>query len=224
MAELNKILKERLSKIFEGETQGITAKKLNTTQGNVSKWKSGQQLPTTDMIYIIAKTYKVSVDWLLGISDEPEVDGLVLDKLTYEQVSKVFDKLIENKSIEIPNIVEIAIENGLYLSSEESEDVSLIYNPDHIKIKDRLLSHIMRRRYKVSDPDVNMLDTWRDQLASFHESRLLKYNENIEKEIDAKSPAQFDEGDWAELIEKLSKLTEDELEKMASKIDEKEGK
>ena len=221
MAELNKILKERLSKIFEGETQGITAKKLNMTQGNVSKWMSGQQLPTTDMLYTISKTYKMSVDWLLGISDEPEVDGLVLEKLTYEQVAKIFDNLIENNTIEIPN------KNGIYSSTKKGDDdehTLPIYIWEHIKLKDRLLSEIMRRRYKLIDPELNMHDVWYDKLASFHGLHLLNYNEKLEKVIDANSPAQFNEGDWAELIEKLSKLNEDELEKMVSKINEKEGK
>ena len=153
MADLNEIMKERLTKIFSGEVQEVTARKLNTTQGNVSKWKNGQQVPTTDMLFMISKTYKVSVDWLLGISDEPEIDGLALEKLTYEQVAKIFDRLIQNKTIEIPNLVDVAYENGLYnKESDEADDgkqyeFDPVYDSDHIKIKDRLLAYIVRRRY-----------------------------------------------------------------------------
>lgn len=226
MAELNEILQERLTKTFRGETQEVTARRLNTTQGNVSKWKSGQQVPTTDMLYVIAKTYKVSVDWLLGMSDEPEVDGLVLEKLTYEQVAKVFDRLIKNNTIEIPNLVEIADENGLYSAVEdgEAEPIPPIYVSDHMKIKDRLLAYIMRRRYLLSDPELNMLDVWCDKLSPFHGVYLLQYSEALEQAIDANSPAQFSEGDWVELVEKLSKLTTEDLEKIVSPIKEKEGK
>ena len=81
MADLNEIMKERLTKTFAGETQEVTARRLNTTQGNVSKWKSGSQVPTPDMLLTISKAYKVSVDWLMGVSNEPEIDGLVLEKL-----------------------------------------------------------------------------------------------------------------------------------------------
>ena len=91
MADLNEIMKERLTKTFAGETQEVTARRLSTTQGNVSKWKSGSQVPTPDMLLTISKAYKVSVDWLMGVSNEPEIDGLVLEKLTYEQIAKVFD-------------------------------------------------------------------------------------------------------------------------------------
>ena len=77
------LLKARLAETFENDTQEVVARKLMTTQGNVSKWLNGQ-IPTTDNLLSISKAYKVSVDWLLGISDEKEIDGGVLEKLTYE--------------------------------------------------------------------------------------------------------------------------------------------
>ena len=230
MADLNEIMKERLTKIFSGEVQEVTARKLNTTQGNVSKWKNGQQVPTTDMLFMISKTYKVSVDWLLGISDEPEIDGLALEKLTYEQVAKIFDRLIQNKTIERPNLVDVAYENGLHnKESDEADDgkqdeVDPVYDSDHIKIKDRLLAYIMRRRYLLSNPELNMLDVWCERLVTFHDIHLLEYNEMLEQAIDANSPAQFNEGDWAELVQKLSKMTIEELQQIVKKIQEKEDK
>lgn len=228
MAELNEILQERLTMTFSGETQEVTANRLNTTQGNVSKWKSGQQVPTTDMLYVISKTYKVSVDWLLGISDEPEIDGLVLEKLTYEQAAKVLDRLIKNNTIEIPNLVEVADEKGLHtyvdMKTGDIEDACPIYDSDHIKIKDRLLAYIMRRRQLLSNPELNMLDVWCDKLEPFHGVHLLKYNEVLEQAIDANSPAQFHEGDWVELVERLSKLSTEELREIVGQIKEKEGK
>ena len=69
MTDLKEILKNRLTETFAEDTQEVTARKLNTTQGNVSKWVNGQQVPTADMLRDISKAYKVSVDWLLGISD-----------------------------------------------------------------------------------------------------------------------------------------------------------
>lgn len=227
MAELNGIMQERLTKTFSGETQEVTARRLNTTQGNVSKWKSGQQVPTTDMLYMISKAYKVSVDWLLGISDEPEIDGLVLEKLTYEQIAKVLDRLIQKNTIEIPNLVDVAEEKGMFSEKiedvdENFEPVEPIFDSDHIKIKDRLLSYIMRRRSKLESIDLEMLDIWKEKLGNFQGLRILNYNETLQEAIDSHSPAQFRDGDWVELIHQLEKLSEDELRKYVKELKEKE--
>ena len=113
MADLRLITKDRLAIVFKGDTQEVTARKLNTTQGNVSKWLNGSQIPTPDMLLEISKAYKVSVDWILGISEHSEIDGLAVEKLTYEQIAMVLDRLIENNTIEVPDLVLTAEEKGL---------------------------------------------------------------------------------------------------------------
>lgn len=226
MANLNEIMKERLAITFAGETQDVTAHRLNTSQGNVSKWKKGSQLPTPDMLLMISRSYKVSVDWLMGVSDEREIDGLVLEKLTYEQIAKVLDRLIENNTIEVPNLVDVASEKGLMIDQpedEESEEKEPILDSDYIKVKDRLLAYIMRRRLKLKEIDLEMLDTWRDKLGNFQGLRILSYNDLLESAIDAHSPAQYKDGDWVELVNKLSKLTTDELQECISQMKKKDG-
>ena len=159
MADLNEIMKERLTKTFAGETQEVTARRLSTTQGNVSKWKSGSQVPTPDMLLTISKAYKVSV----------------LEKLTYEQIAKVFDRLIDNNTIEIPNLVDVASENGLMAEPSEDgepQEKDPIFDSDYIKVKDRLLAYIMRRRLRLKEIDLEMLDTWREKLGNFQGLRL----------------------------------------------------
>lgn len=63
------VLKERLRVAFGDDSQETIAKKLNMTQGNISKILKGQQ-PSLDTIYQVSKIYEVSVDWLLGISEK----------------------------------------------------------------------------------------------------------------------------------------------------------
>lgn len=41
MEDLNSIVKDRLSDVFKNDTQETVARKLNTSQGNVSKWVNG---------------------------------------------------------------------------------------------------------------------------------------------------------------------------------------
>lgn len=144
MTELKRQVSRQLGEVFRGETQETTARKLNTTQGNVSKWVSGSQIPTTDMLYEIAKAYKVSVDWILGISPQKEIDGVVLEKLTYEQITRIVDALILNNNFSIPNLAELAPNEVEYEENENGESVPIPpvpqYDSDYIKVNDRLLS------------------------------------------------------------------------------------
>ena len=66
--EMKKILSERLREVFKGEPQELTARKLITTQSNISKWvgEENPHIPTPGNLYEIAKAYHVSIDWLFG--------------------------------------------------------------------------------------------------------------------------------------------------------------
>ena len=157
------LLKARLAETFENDTQEVVARKLMTTQGNVSKWLNGQ-IPTTDNLLSISKAYKVSVDWLLGISDEKEIDGVVLEKLTYEQIARIIDRMFALGIIEIPDLEKIKREDSSINDysfndaedAEESEDgdeenTAYVprYDSDYMKINDRVLSYVLRRRVKI---------------------------------------------------------------------------
>ena len=52
-------------------TQVDIAEILKTTRQQVSKWETGAQMMGVDKYIILAKHYNVSVDYLLGLIDEP---------------------------------------------------------------------------------------------------------------------------------------------------------
>lgn len=58
--------------------QGLTPKKLSDatgiSTGNISDWKSGRSLPSAIKLDIIANYLDCSVDYLLGRTDNPEVN------------------------------------------------------------------------------------------------------------------------------------------------------
>lgn len=64
---------ERLSDIREDNdlTQVDVAEILKTTRQQVSKWETGVQMMGVDKYIVLAKYYNVSVDYLLGLIDEP---------------------------------------------------------------------------------------------------------------------------------------------------------
>lgn len=218
----------KLNEVFRNETQETTARKLNTTQGNVSKWVNGSQIPTSDMLCEIAKAYKVSVDWILGISTQKEIDGVVLEKLTYEQITRIIDALIHNNNFSIPNLTELAPNEIEYEEDENGENVPIppdpLYDTDYIKVNDRLLSYLLRRRYKIQLTGEDMLEMWKEcKLPNFMELKLLKYDGSVGEAIDSRSWSSFGDAEWIELIRELSKLTEAELQEIIKKSKEKDG-
>lgn len=51
--------------------QGDIAELLQTTRQQVSKWETGMQMMGVDKYVKLAKYYNVSVDYLLGLTDNP---------------------------------------------------------------------------------------------------------------------------------------------------------
>ena len=51
-------------------TQHKLAKLLNISRSTISKYESGDLFPTTHTLIKIARVFKVSVDYLIGLSDK----------------------------------------------------------------------------------------------------------------------------------------------------------
>lgn len=51
-------------------TQKVLAEKLNTTNSAVCDWEKGRTQPDLQMLTKIANLFSVSVDYLLGLSDD----------------------------------------------------------------------------------------------------------------------------------------------------------
>ncbi len=64
---------ERLKDIREDNdlTQVDVANILKTTRQQVSKWETGVQMMGVDKYIVLARHYNISVDYLLGLIDEP---------------------------------------------------------------------------------------------------------------------------------------------------------
>lgn len=202
------ILKKRLKEAFGDETEDTVAVKIFTTQGNVSKWLNGKGTPSISSLKEISRAYKVSVDWLLGISNEKEIDGIAIEKLTYEQAALFIDKMIELGIVEIPDLEQVARD----VRSDKDYSHNPRYDSDYIKINDRLLSYMLRRRYKVYDIGEDFVDLWKDNsLPVFRGLRLLKYSKETEKLMDSQNWTSFKDGDWVALVNSIADMTQDEV-------------
>ncbi|MBQ8508115.1 MAG: helix-turn-helix transcriptional regulator [Clostridia bacterium] len=65
---LRKLRKER------GITQISLQMKTGIEQALISKYETGERVPPTDTLVILADFFDVSVDYLLGRTDKPEVN------------------------------------------------------------------------------------------------------------------------------------------------------
>ncbi len=216
MEELKDILPRRLAEIFEDETQQVTAEKLDTVQSTISKWLTGTSFPPSETLFTIAKKYKVSVDWLMGLSDEKEVDAVNIKKLTYEQISLVIHRLIELGSIEVLNMSQFNPTLPEYADEVEKEadgPKETNYNPDYIRITDMGLSYLLRTRWKLCEIDDDTMDFWKENYVKrFNGVRIIKFDEKKKKFLNAQPWSTFKAGDWASLLKEMSSVSKEQIE------------
>ncbi len=74
-----------------GLTQSQLAKRLNITRSSVNAWEMGISVPSTQYLVDLADIFKVSTDYILGISNNNLIN---IDTLTDEQ-SKIIFSLIQ---------------------------------------------------------------------------------------------------------------------------------
>lgn len=83
IAETIKMLREK-----NELTQVDLAKKLGVTRSSVNAWELGISSPSTQYLIELSKIFKVSVDYLLGLSQN---SSLNLDGLTPEDIEIVYE-------------------------------------------------------------------------------------------------------------------------------------
>ena len=64
--------KERLKNIRQeqGLTQFDLAKQTGISQAGIAKWETGDRTPSMDCLIVLAKFFKCSIDYLVGIEEE----------------------------------------------------------------------------------------------------------------------------------------------------------
>lgn len=63
----------KILRIQRNMTQGELAKQVHVTQTSVSQWESGKTNPDTQMSKNLASFFNVTIDYLLGESNEPGI-------------------------------------------------------------------------------------------------------------------------------------------------------
>lgn len=100
MAKQDKVISiQRFKEVMASSTQNQFAERLHTTQTTISKILNGIADPSLAILTEISKEYGISVDWLLGLSEEKYIQNISVHKLTYPYVISVFRELLQNGNI-----------------------------------------------------------------------------------------------------------------------------
>jgi len=83
------MLFEKIKELREnaGYSQAQLAKKLDVTRSSVNAWEMGLSMPTTQYVVALAKLFRVSTDYLLGIEKQKT---LVLDGYSETEIELIF--------------------------------------------------------------------------------------------------------------------------------------
>ncbi len=95
-----KSMSERLKELRneKGVSQKEVARSLKTTDVTIGRYENGDREPKGDMLYSLAKYYDVSVDYILGYSDnkKPLTDLSEKQKKAIELANQLTDEEFNN--------------------------------------------------------------------------------------------------------------------------------
>jgi len=140
----SEVISKRLKEAFGKDTQETVAAKLHMSQANVSKILSGRQMPTAEMLESVSNIYEVSVDWLLGLSDDKHVHK-VINAPTYEEAVKIL------LDAEACGAIKLLIESNGNIE---------------IKVEDPLLQILLKKGNGLRKIDFDIYKDWREQRLS----------------------------------------------------------
>ena len=178
---------ERILELKGNDTQDAFGKKIKMSQANVSKMLKGTP-PSAATLIEIAKAYHVSVDWLLGLSEQKEhTSNLDVSNLTYSDVMAVIDKLYENRTIQM----------GYDYNSYGNES-----DPGMLLVQDKILLFLLEGMDKLSGDNADIAGLWKDKTyKAFSNTPLLQWSEKVDTIYKQNMPEQNSN----ETISKLAK-------------------
>ena len=186
------VLRKRLREAFGGDSQETVGKKLNMTQGNVSKLLSGSQQPTIETIYHISKAYGVSADWLMGLSEK-------------KKVTRRFGE--ETYASAVEAVMGLCLKGGTAEFNERGRTVTIKYDDD-------LFCSLLKKSYTLSKTDWDLYRNWMElKLSLFEDKPLLWHDIWKENSVFPLADEATTESNWLETYE-AAKLEEENIEEM----------
>ncbi|WP_346207593.1 helix-turn-helix transcriptional regulator [Caldifermentibacillus hisashii] len=98
--DLKNILGKRIKEVREakGLTQPELAERIGSTDRNVSNYETGYSFPSVKVLYQISVELDASIDYLLGLTNDPKVSNKQFHQLSAQDF-KILDELKSEEEI-----------------------------------------------------------------------------------------------------------------------------
>ncbi len=80
-------------------SQNTLSQELGVSQGTVGMWETGERTPKLDVLNKIAKYFNVSIDYLVGNTDD-KTQGIILDGVYFRIASEAQEAGVPPEDIE----------------------------------------------------------------------------------------------------------------------------
>lgn len=135
---------ERIKKLRGKKLQDQCAKELGISRGALSYYENGERKPDAEILYRMADYFKVSVDYLLGLTGEPTIEPDIKIACEVTGLSgEAIRKIAQLKQYNLP-----AYCGGLKVTGDEIMN-SLVLDQWFSVFIDRLATYYMRTRVIV---------------------------------------------------------------------------
>lgn len=187
---------ERIKELKGNDSQEVFAQRIHTTQSNISKMLKGMAPPSAATLTELAKAYHVSVDWLLGLSDEKESEkkvqshNLTAETVTYADAMAVLEVLYQKGSIDV------GYDNNGFNSEPD---------PSTIYVKDKVIAYFLDNRFRYSGGSQNIYDIWMKQAMEIYDKHLLlHWTDSINAVYEQNAPNPLSDEAIASLIDDIA--------------------
>ncbi len=164
----------RIREIMGNMTQTEFAASICSSQPVISKIMKGEN-PSINVLIEISKKYKVSVDWLLGLSSQKNLAGYTEYKekiSTYADAICVLVKLIQSKSCEFVREKEDIDEfDFLRIGNTFS---------DRLEINDHFIGDVLLSAKSLINTNPETVDNWINGICENYNIQLMEWSEQME--------------------------------------------
>ncbi len=170
---------ERIREVMGDLSQEKFAKSIKSSQSVVSKILSGDQ-PSLNVLIEIAKEYKVSIDWLLGLSPCKYLSGCSVFEedtaTTYADVISILVRLMKHNSVSCTRI---------------STEPSAKYDPygltadlnreDLVRINDHFIGDLLTVANTILSTSPETINTWLSKVTQDYGIAIKIWDDLLEK-------------------------------------------
>lgn len=96
---------EQLSPLLVNITKAEASRRLNLSKIGYCRYEYGERVPSPQTVEVIAQCFHTSVDYLVGLSDNPEPTQIIIDKDKNPELFALVELCQKNDSAKIRRLI-----------------------------------------------------------------------------------------------------------------------